>query len=184
MITWINSWMKGIIIAVIISTIIEMIIPNGNIKKYIKTVIGIYIMFVIISPIITKVTGKDISIEKYINSQSEKYKTKEVSQIDTNYYITKTYIENIKADVIKELEAKGYKVNEIKIEIEEEDTKYGKLKTMKLEVSKLKKGIEKVEISTNKSESKTQEIPDTEKNLIRTFLADTYGLEQNNIVIN
>ena len=45
MVNWINSWLRGIVIAVIITTIIEMIIPEGNIKKYIKTVMGVYIIF-------------------------------------------------------------------------------------------------------------------------------------------
>jgi len=33
---FITSWVQGIIIAVIIGTIIEMLLPNGNSKKYIK----------------------------------------------------------------------------------------------------------------------------------------------------
>ena len=49
MINWIGSWVQGIVIAVVISTIIEMILPDGNIKKYVRTVIGVYIVFVIIS---------------------------------------------------------------------------------------------------------------------------------------
>ena len=36
---WISNWIQGIIIAVVISSIIEMILPNGNSKKYIKVVI-------------------------------------------------------------------------------------------------------------------------------------------------
>ena len=33
---WVSGWIQGIIIAVIISTIIEMILPEGNSKKYIN----------------------------------------------------------------------------------------------------------------------------------------------------
>ena len=36
MIEWVTSWAQGIIIAVIVATIIEMILPDGNCKKYIK----------------------------------------------------------------------------------------------------------------------------------------------------
>lgn len=57
MISWFNSWAQGIILAVIIVTILEMIVPEGKNKKYIKIVMGVYITFTIISPIITKVTG-------------------------------------------------------------------------------------------------------------------------------
>jgi len=103
MVNWLNSWLRGIVIAVIISTIIEMIIPNGNIKKYIKTVMGVYLIFVIISPIISKITGKEIDILKYINSQTKKYEQKEIATIDTNTYIEQIYKENIKQDITKNL---------------------------------------------------------------------------------
>lgn len=56
MINNISSWAEQVIIAVIIATIIEMILPNGNSKKYIKTVIGVYIVYTIISPVITLIT--------------------------------------------------------------------------------------------------------------------------------
>ena len=54
---WVSNWIQGIIIAVVISTIVEMILPEGNSKKYIKVVIGVYILFSIVSPVISKVTG-------------------------------------------------------------------------------------------------------------------------------
>ncbi len=53
MINSISSWAEQVILAVIIATVIEMILPKGNSKKYIKTVIGIYILYIIVSPIIT-----------------------------------------------------------------------------------------------------------------------------------
>lgn len=60
MISNISSWAEQIIIAVIIATILEMVLPNGNSKKYIKTVIGVYILYTIISPVITLTTRRRI----------------------------------------------------------------------------------------------------------------------------
>ena len=64
-----STWAKSIILAVIVSTIIQMILPEGNNKKYIKTVIGLYILFTIISPIISKISGGNstIAVSKYEN---------------------------------------------------------------------------------------------------------------------
>ena len=59
---WISNWIQGIIIAVIIGTIIEMLLPEGNCKKYVKVVIGVYILFSIVSPVITKVTGSEFRV--------------------------------------------------------------------------------------------------------------------------
>ena len=64
MIKFISSWAGGIVLSVIIATILEMILPEGKNKKYIKTVIGVYILFAIISPIISKVTGKTIDTQR------------------------------------------------------------------------------------------------------------------------
>ena len=36
MISWMSNWAQGIIVALIVGTIIEMILPNGNNKKYVK----------------------------------------------------------------------------------------------------------------------------------------------------
>ena len=43
MIEFFRSWCEGIIVAVIIAMLIEAILPEGNNKKYVKVVIGIYI---------------------------------------------------------------------------------------------------------------------------------------------
>ena len=81
MINWITNWAEAIIIAVVIATIIEMILPEGNCKKYIKVVIGVYILFTIISPVITKFTGKTVSVSdlidlsKYVDEVKEKEKS-------------------------------------------------------------------------------------------------------------
>jgi len=104
MINFINSWAQSIIIAVIISTIIEMILPDGNIKKYVRSVIGTYMVFVIISPIISKVTGKEVKLEMYEYPETNEYA---ISSIDTNAYIEDTYINSIKQEVTNNMKAKG-----------------------------------------------------------------------------
>lgn len=73
MINYISSWAEQVIIAVIIGTILEMILPKGNTQKYIKTLIGVYILYTIVSPVITFATGKSFKIdyseyEKYFNA--------------------------------------------------------------------------------------------------------------------
>lgn len=60
MISFISSWTQGIIVSVIIASIIEMILPDGNSKKYVKVVIGVFILFSIVSPVINKFTKKKL----------------------------------------------------------------------------------------------------------------------------
>jgi len=54
MIDIISDWAGALIVSLIIVTILEMLLPDNKIKKYVKTVIGIYIVFCIISPFINE----------------------------------------------------------------------------------------------------------------------------------
>ena len=62
MISFMSSWAEQIVLAVIVATIIEMILPQNKNRKYIQMVIGIYVLFNIISPIIEN--KEEFSIEK------------------------------------------------------------------------------------------------------------------------
>ncbi len=54
MIEFFRNWCEEIIVAVIISIIIEVILPEGNHKKYMKVVIGIYVIFTMLHPLLGK----------------------------------------------------------------------------------------------------------------------------------
>ena len=68
MINFLSNWIEQIAIAVIIVSIFELILPKGNLKKYIKVVLGIYIIFCMISPFVNSSALYDIGnidLEKY-----------------------------------------------------------------------------------------------------------------------
>ena len=80
MIEFLSSWAKGLGLAIVVVSILEMILPNNKTKKYIRMVMGVYILFTIISPFIKNKQTIDVSnfeIEKYNNylSTSEKNDT-------------------------------------------------------------------------------------------------------------
>ena len=97
---WISGWIQGIIIAVIIGTIIEMLLPDGNCKKYVKVVIGVYILFSIVSPVITKVTGNEFRVSYIydINTYIEVSAKSSQENIENNQQnqIKQVYITNLK----------------------------------------------------------------------------------------
>ena len=182
MIDFINSWVMGIIIAIVISTIIEMILPEGTIKKYVRTIIGAYIVFIIVSPIITKVTGKEISLSSFKLPEVE---TANQPTIDTNAYIESTYINTIKQDIIDNIEQKGYKVDEINIEIETEEENYGNITKINLKISKEKiqnSNIEPIKIDIDEEPKEVETILEEEIQELEEFLESTYGTK--NILIN
>ena len=130
MISFISSWTQGIIVSVIIASIIEMILPDGNSKKYVKVVIGVFILFSIVSPVINKFTKKEINISSIVDV--EKYSdAKQVSstnlEVNTSLNIKQMYETNLKVDIKNKIESKGFKVKDITINISDDEYKIEKI---------------------------------------------------------
>ena len=105
-----------------------MILPEGNSKKYIKVVIGVYVLFTIVSPVITKVSGKEIKVSdildlnEYIQEIEETSKMQNYIEIENEGNIMNIYVNGIKEDMKAKIEAKGYIVNNIEISIADYET--------------------------------------------------------------
>ena len=203
MIEWISSWAEQVIVAVIIGTIIEMILPNGNNKKYVKTIIGIYIVFIIVSPIISKIVNIDFdnfNYEKYFED-SDTYQTMSSSLTDKNdKSIEEIYIQNIKQDMKSKLKERGYILNSVEIEMESSEENYGKINKIVAYISKEnEKDTENNNVSINKVETinigSTDSNTLTEKEFdnnikiseikeIKEYLSSVYEINKKNIQIN
>lgn len=201
MIKFINSWAQGIILAVIIATIIEIIIPEGNNKKYVKTVIGLYILFIIIYPLITKISNNKFNFDSIIAKTSKEvsmYDSKVANSIETNTYIENTYKNNLKEKIKEKIEEKGYTVLDFNIYIETQNKEtYGQINSIVLKLQKANKeqntikGVNKIEeinvnIKNNKTEDlKTEkELTDSEIKSIKEYLNNMYSIEEERIHIN
>ena len=205
LISFINSWAQGIIFAVIIATLIEIILPEGNNKKYVKTIIGIYILFIMIYPLISKLYKKKINIQSIIDnttSQINKYEMSNEIAIETSAYIEDTYKKKIEEDLNTKLNEKGYEMNSVNIYIntENEET-YGQINRLDIQISKseiLKEDNENnintvnkienvnIKISNDIKENKVQEenISQEEIDSLKDYVCTTYGVEKDKIFIN
>lgn len=195
-----------------------MILPEGNNKKYIKVVIGIYVLFTIVSPIITKLSGKEIKVSEildlneYIKEVEASSKMQETVENENAGNITNIYVNGIKEDMKAKIEAKGYVINNIELQIGNYDTyeiaevkidivtnknsyqENDSNKTNEVEqvqqVEKVKVDILNNEIEEEKQEeqesSRNQEnkLNITQKQEIKEYLSSTYGISMNNISIN
>ena len=195
MINAMSTWAKSIILAVIVSTIIQMILPEGNNKKYIKTVIGLYILFTIISPIISKISGGNSTIdvskyENYFNVESTT--TASANVIDKN--LDNTYTSSIKADIKNRMKQKGYKVNNLDANIElRNEESYGTINSLKINLEREEsnnnsniQAVNKIEIkiSNNTNEVKQNNLTSMEKQEIKNYLSETYSIKKENIEVN
>lgn len=207
MIENISVWAEQIIIAVVIATLIEMILPEGNNRKYIKAVIGVYILFTIISPIL-KNNGNfnfnNIDYESYFK-ENETYKTMSESLTSNNdNSVEEIYINNLKQDMKQKLKEKGFLVESsvVKIEVQEGEN-YGRILEINLKLSKLKEedskkqssnimvnDINKISIGntikneTSSTSSKENKLSSSEIKEIKDYLSSVYEVGSKNIHIN
>lgn len=159
MIEFLSSWAEQIVLAVIIATIIELILPNNKNKKYIQMVIGIYILFNIISPIIK---DKEVfSFEEY-NSEQNKIETDyEIDETSMDKRLEKIYLEELEKDVKKKFEEKGFSISKCTIDAELDTTK--KNAGIHLITIKIKGPVEETEIKKAKTELAKEYEIDEEK---------------------
>ena len=196
MIEFLSSWAQGIIVAVIIATLIEMILPNSSSKKYVKVVIGMYILFTIVSPIIKKVGGKDINlntinIEKYERQISKSDNTISRKFEDNNTRSIKDiYVSNLKADISAKLKEKGYEIDISDIQIKDDENytiEKITLKLIKMEQKQEKNNeivINTVEIGNTISQKDSKTLSDDEKQEVKDYISETYDIDKKNINIS
>lgn len=181
MVKFMSNWAGQVIIVVIISTIIEMILPKGKIKKYVKVVLSIYVLFGIISPIV-KNKNTDIKEEINLNTYKNNITTGKINQNSMDGRIEELYIKELENNISSVVESQGYKVNKCKV-------------TAILNTSNKNSGIKKIEliVANNKNTDKVQkvkisiagkEIVGTKNSTeLKKFLSEYYEIEQDKISI-
>ena len=158
MINFLSSWAEQIIIAIVISSILEMILPDNNNKKYIKMVIGVYVLFNIISPIVNK---KNLfSLENSFDFKSyaatiddeKMQETEKVNQKSMDERLEQLYIEELENNIKNRVKQEGYDVVSCKVDaVLYGDAEKQEIKKIYLVVSK--KENESDDISNNNNES-------------------------------
>ena len=168
MINLIKNWCEGIIIAVIISVIIELLVPEGNNKKYVKIVIGIYLIFVIINPIL-KFTDYDFNFENIINFESIE------TSNNLNENIKDVYILGIEQNIKEEIEELGYILEKVQLVV---DDNYEDIKQIEIIIGKNKKNIKIDPIIINDENEKYEEYKE-----IIEILKTNYLVKEEEIII-
>ena len=158
MINFLSSWAEQVILAVIIATILELILPNSKNKKYVQMVIGVYVLFNIISPIIKnkeKLVFSEIDLDKYITTSTK------VEQSSMDARLEKMYLDELENNIKSKFKNAGIEIIKCTIDAELDATKKNagihsidvKVKNVDDEqkISKIKQEImEEYEISEDK----------------------------------
>ncbi len=174
MIEFLNTWAKNLGLAIVVISILEMLLPNNKIKKYIRMVMGIYILFCILSPWIGNQDMLKEDIEELTNSISTQTANAQttVEQTSMDERIQELYVEELEKDITKKLEEKGYELSKCKVDAtisdKEEDTKITKIKIKvekKIEIEKNSESNEQTEEIENKIVTQIQKIKTIDTNI-------------------
>lgn len=212
MIEFLSSWAKGLGVTIVIVSILEMLLPNNKTKKYIKMVLGVYVIFNIISPIIQ---NKEIfDLDELDLSDYQTAETSAIDQTSMDERIEELYIQELEKDVTKKVKEMGYEVTKCKVEAQisdkEENTKISKIK-LKIEksqekreeeekdnitedrivseIQKIKKVDTTVEIEKNEEKTENEKenrttITKVDIQNVKKFLIEEYGVNEKCLEIN
>ena len=194
MINGISSWAGQIVIAVVIVTILEMLLPNGNNKKYIKTIIGIYILFIIVSPIVTCFFNENFNFDTILGTYSLETNDNEVRNeltVQTNNQVEKLYIKEIEKKITEEIKKQGYEVKNIKTDVNLDN---GDINCLEILISKIKNEEEEkmnniiidpinIQLSKNEVNKVEKSISKEEVEKIKEALKENYKIEKEKIII-
>lgn len=183
MINFLNNWIEQIAISAIIVSVFELILPNGNLKKYIKIILGVYIIFCLISPFVNAselYNLDDIKLDEYVDTSKAQTNLNQTS-IDSR--LQELYIDQLKNDIKLKVEEHGYTIYKCNIDADlntsSENPGIHEIDLI-LENNKNLNNIEKIEINPN---SKQEEIKDENIDKLRQDLANNYEIDKNIINI-
>ena len=183
MIEFLSSWAKSLGLAIVIVSVLEMLLPNNKTKKYIRMVMGIYILFTIVSPFIKNKEIFDlneINLENYTKTQIT---SAEVNQESMDKRIEELYIQELEKDITKKVNEQGFNVIkcnvQAKISDNEEDSKITKIQ-LNVEKSETdnEENTEKIENKIIEEIQKVKPI-NTEINIDKNTKEDKESSEEN-----
>ena len=209
MIEGLSTWAKSIVLAVIIVSILEMLLPNNKTKKYIKMVMGIFILYNIISPFIkdkSALSFEEIDINNYASNTTSNM---EVNQESMDKRLEELYIQELEKNITKKVEKQGFIVKscKVKAKISNDENETGITKiSLKIEkntenkenqqdensddlenklVSQIQK-IKKIDtsISDNDNSSNESKIEKTDIQNLKQFLIKEYEVNERCLEIN
>lgn len=205
MINFLSSWVKNLAVALIIVSILEMILPNNKTKKYVKMVMGLYILFSIIAPFIensSKFNIDNLDINSYIEGTATTSSlSEEVDQTSMDKRLNQIYKEELEKDITQKVEEKGYKVESCKVvtHISQKDNDSGIEKitlrisgktnddnqknanTIEDTIVKEVQKIQKIDINISgneESKDNAESITKTDIKIIKDLLISEYGVSE------
>ena len=169
MIDEIKSWAETIIVAIFASVIIEALLPNGNNRKYIKVIIGIYIMCVILTPLINI-----FNVDAYFDEKILKSNFNPVVK-ETSVDMTNVYMVGLEEAIKEDIKRLGYDLENVKIKLDKSLENIEQIELEGLYKTKNEIGIEQIRIGEDVGEDRYQDV--------FVYLMQNYFVSKDKVII-
>lgn len=185
MVNFLSSWVKNLCLALIVVSILEMLLPNNKTKKYIKMVMGLYVLFSIIAPFIENKDELKVDVENLYGQY--KVQTSEVTdktdQTSMDNRLNELYKQKLEKDIIQKVNDGGYSVEECHVDAHVVNNDTGiELITLKLK-EKLAED-ENINSTDNNSINSSDTIENTLVSEIQKIQKVEIGVSDNKITEN
>ncbi len=130
---WIRQWVLQIAVIIILGAICDIIMIEGEVKKYIKPIMGFVLVFTIIRPV-TALSEEKLKIDIF---QDSIYSLSEISQeIDEKQqiHIVKTYEKKICTEIKKIVKQKYGFESDVVVSAEKTVGRMGYIREIKIEI--------------------------------------------------
>lgn len=192
---FISSWLKDIVVLFILISIAGLIMPKGNMKRYIDLVIGLLIIFTIISPF-TKLMKMDFNLEEAVFNYSKAGDFIKMGNdefyLEQEKQIEKVYKEKISSEIIKLIEEESiYKVADVSIGLLDDKEKYGDIEYLNILLSESMEDLKENKVSIkridpidiNKEKDKIPVNNEEKYKDLKKLISTKYSIENDKINI-
>lgn len=197
-VSFISSWLKDIVVLFILISIVELVMPKGNMKRYIDLIIGLLIIFTIITPF-AKLRNKEFNLDdavfKFANSGDLLDIKEEDFHLEQEKQVERLYKEKLKNEIVELIQEESiYTIGEIFLEISHGEENYGEIEYLEIiikedneEMGKRKKDkveigrIEPVEISKKPKKEFVEHHKDYDK--LKNLVQKKYSIKEDKIRI-
>lgn len=153
-VNFISSWLKDIVVLFILISIAELVMPKGNMKRYIDLIIGFLIIFTIMTPF-AKIAKKDLNLGEAVFNYSKSRDL--VGMEDEKFYleqekqVERLYKEKLKDEITKLVEKESlYMVKELFVDILDSEEGYGEIQYLEIVLREEKEDNKKEKIEIEK----------------------------------
>ncbi|MCB2359281.1 stage III sporulation protein AF [Clostridium estertheticum] len=192
MIELLKVWVTNITIAIFFITAVEMILPDNNMKKYAKFVLGLMLIVVIIKPII-KIFDKNFDLNSYSNKAtsyiegstqpSDMKKYKDINIVNT----TENFKKNLQQECITNLE-QTYPENKYNADVDVVyDSKNGVFNINRVKIEVVDSGVQSIKsikIDTQSVDASNKNVlTSTQGKQIKKFLSNKLKISDDVITV-